>query len=191
MKSRKLRSVYLNMKQLCPDLILAKVTDIDLDRLKEHGISGLLFDLDNTLVGYDSDELEGEFRDWITYAKAEGFHLCLVSNGVPKRVLKFAKQMEIPAIIRAFKPTKGSFRRALKLLELKPQQVAMVGDQIFTDIYGANRIGIFTVLITPLSAQELPTTRVVRKVELRVLRSFVKKGWISQEKVNRRTGGPR
>ena len=72
------------MKLLLPDQVCNRVTDIDLDVLRIQGISCLLLDLDNTLVQYDSDRLDSEFRLWIE-AKAKGFKVCLVSNGKPKR----------------------------------------------------------------------------------------------------------
>lgn len=177
------------MKLLLPNEILPQVTDVDLERLNENGIRGLLFDLDNTLVGYDSEELAAEFITWIKKVKQNGFKVCLVSNGKPRRVRRFAKIMGMPAIIRAFKPKRSPFWRALQILDLKPHQVVMIGDQLFTDVLGANRIGIYTILITPLSEKELKTTRVVRKLEQRMLLKFVKKGMITSEALIQRNGG--
>ncbi len=177
------------MKLLLPNLIATKVTDIYLHHFISLGIKGILLDLDNTLVKYDSDELGSEFRDWLDDAKERGFKVCLVSNGRPRRVRYFAKSMGIPAVIRAFKPKRSPFWRALKILGLQPQEVAMVGDQLFTDVLGANRIGIYTVLITPLSDKEFGTTRVVRRIERRMLNRFVKQGLIEAEAVDRRNQG--
>lgn len=177
------------MKLLLPDQILPQVTDINLEDLANNGIQGILFDLDNTLVGYDSEELALEFSKWVKRARHKGFKLCLVSNGKPKRVRRFAAIMEMPAIIRAFKPRRSPFKRALRLLDLKASQVVMVGDQLFTDVLGGNRLGIHTILINPLSRQELKTTKLVRKIERRVLRKFVKKGILTSTDLKKRNGG--
>lgn len=167
------------MRILSPDQLLNKVTDIDLADLKAQGIKGLLIDLDNTLVRWDSQELAEEFSEWLTKARSEGFKMCLVSNGVPRRVRHFASLMDIPAVIPAFKPLSAAFRKAIKKLELSPKEVAMIGDQVFTDVLGGNRLGIHTILIKPLSTKELKSTRLVRKLERRVLNRLVKKGYIS------------
>lgn len=177
------------MKLLLPDQVCNRVTDIDLDVLRIQGISCLLLDLDNTLVQYDSDRLDSEFRLWIEEAKAKGFRVCLVSNGKPKRVKRFAEEMDIPAVIWAFKPKRTPFRKALRILGKKVSEAAMIGDQLFTDILGANRLGIYSILITPLGTKELGTTRVVRKLERRMLKKFVKKGMLTPEAVNQRDGG--
>ncbi len=177
------------MKLLCPKEITASVTHLDLEALWRRGIRGFLMDLDNTLVGWDSDQLTEEFQQWIKRVQEDGFKLCLVSNGIPSRVQRFAAEMGIPAVVRAFKPRRRPFYKAMQRLDLTKSQVAMIGDQVFTDVFGANRIGIYTILINPLSVKELKSTRFVRKIEGRMLRRFVKKGWIPSEAVLRRNGG--
>lgn len=177
------------MRVLLPNQIADRATDIEFLGLTQLGIRGLLLDLDNTLVKYDSDELSSEFKTWIDTARAQGFKICLVSNGRPRRVRYFAKNMGIPAVIRAFKPKRSPFWRALEILDLMPHEVAMVGDQLFTDVLGANRLGIYTILINPLSDKEFGTTRMVRKIEKRMLRRFVKKGLIGADMVSKRNGG--
>jgi len=177
------------MKLLLPNQVYNRVTDIDLDHLSSLGISGLLLDLDNTLVKFDSDQLDNEFKAWIEQVKAKGFKVCLVSNGKPKRVIRFAKQMDMPAVIRAFKPKRSPFLRALELIGKKASEAAMIGDQLFTDVLGANRLGIHSILITPLGKKELSTTRMVRKLERRMLNRFVKKGMLTAEAVKQRHGG--
>lgn len=167
------------MRILCPNQFLHNVTEINLDYLKARGIKGLLLDLDNTLVGWDSDILTEDLNQWLKQAQAQGFKLCLVSNGIPKRVRYFAKQMGVPAIIPALKPRRAPFRQALKELQLSFQEVAMIGDQIFTDVLGGNRLGIYTILIKPLSKEELRVTKIVRKIERRVLKYLKRKGCLT------------
>ncbi len=177
------------MKLLCPNEIISSISHLDFESLKNLGIKGILMDLDNTLVGWDSQQLSDEFNTWLRLAKKNEFKLCLVSNGVPCRVRQFGKELEIPAVVRALKPRRRPFCQALHLLKLSSDQVVMVGDQIFTDVFGANRLGIRSILIDPLSEKELRSTQFVRKLERYMLRRFVKKGWISGEVVNRRIGG--
>jgi len=177
------------MRLLLPNKVYNKVTDINLTELRQLGITGLLLDLDNTLVKWDSEEMDPEFMVWIEQVKALGFKLCLVSNGKPQRVQRFAQLFNIPAVIKAFKPKRTPFRRALELLKLDRKQVAMIGDQLFTDVLGANRLGIYTILISPLGKNELRTTKFMRRLEQRMLRRFVNKGLLNPEIISTRNGG--
>ena len=167
------------MRILCPDQFLQNVTDINLAELKARGIKGLLLDLDNTLVGWDSNILAEELSNWLADAQTQGFKLCLVSNGVQKRVKYFADLMGIPAIVPALKPRRAAFRKALNKLQLSAKEVAMIGDQLFTDVLGGNRLGIYTILIRPISKQELRSTKLVRKLEKRVLKRLIDQGCIT------------
>jgi HAD superfamily phosphatase (TIGR01668 family) len=169
------------MEILCPSRVLSSVLDIDLQALWNQGIRGLILDLDNTLVCWDKSVMEDRFREWIKEAKRHGFKVCIVSNGLTKRVNQFALSMGIPAIAKAQKPRKRAFRWGLRALELAPENVAVIGDQLFTDVFGGNRLGLYTILIDPLSKQELRTTKFVRKIERWVLKKLVEKGLLCSQ----------
>ncbi|HBG01552.1 MAG TPA: YqeG family HAD IIIA-type phosphatase [Firmicutes bacterium] len=177
------------MKMLVPDAICESVFAIELDKLKSLGISGLLIDIDNTLVPWGEPKMQEAFVAWVKRAKQEGFRLCLVSNAIQERAQSFATLLGIPAVGRALKPLGRAFRRGAVALGLSPKEVAVVGDQLFTDVFGGNRLGIYTILINPLSERELGTTRLVRKMERKVLEKMVKQGHVSVESLQIRRGG--
>lgn len=180
--------VELVMKLLLPDQIIESVLAIDYHMLKQREIKGILIDIDNTLVPWGEKDLPDDFIAWIDQRKAEGFQLCIVSNALEDRAQQIAQVLEIPAVGRALKPTKRAFLRGLAKLNLAPQEVAVVGDQLFTDIFGGNRLGLFTILVNPLSTTELGGTKLMRKLEQRVLKKMVKQGLVTEQNLRIRQG---
>ncbi len=158
------------LKLLQPDLYVESIHKIDFAYLRSQGIKAICSDLDNTLVPWESDQANPELLAWIEQARAAGFTLYLISNAVPKRFAHFAKLLGLEGIGRAAKPRKKAFLRALRELKLPAAQVALVGDQIFTDVLGGNRVGLFTILVVPLSQREFIGTRLMRRLERLVLR---------------------
>ena len=167
------------MRRFVPDEVLPSVLDIDLSSLKRRKIKGLLIDLDNTLVGWGESHMEPGFAAWIKQAREAGFEVCLVSNAMPDRVDAFASELDIPRVSKAMKPLRRAFCRALRVLGLETHEAAVIGDQLFTDVYGGNRLGLYTILINPLSTRELRTTRLVRRLERRLFRTMIKRGLVS------------
>ncbi len=157
-----------------PDLMLDGVWDIDLDSLKKKGIKGLILDIDNTLVPQYRKEADENAVKWIERVKKAGFKICIVSNASKKRVLKFNDSVRVLAVHRASKPGTGAFRKAALLMGIKLCESAVVGDQIFTDIYGGNRAGAFTILVKPIDKREFIFVRLKRIPERLVLRIYRK-----------------
>lgn len=162
------------MDILLPDLVLEDVFALNLEKLKKQGIAGILIDIDNTLVHWEQSQMEQEFIDWIKNAEQE-FKLCLVSNSLGRRAQSFADLLGIPAVGRAWKPMNRAFLRGIALLQLEPWQTAVIGDQLFTDVLGGNRLGLYTILINPLSSKELITTKLMRRLERWVMRRMVRR----------------
>lgn len=153
------------MNRLKPDLFLKSIYDLDTSLLKEKGIKAIIVDIDNTLVSWDT-RLPDEKVAGLVYRLAdEGFKVCILSNNTRKRVEEFNKDLQLPAIHKAAKPSKGSFRRAMKLMDSTPDNTAVIGDQLFTDVLGGRRLGLFTVLVAPISDKEFIWTRFIRKLE--------------------------
>lgn len=150
---------------LCPDLIIKSLFEIEAHILKQQGIKGLIFDLDNTIIPWDSPTMSPEISQWLTDLLAQGFRICLVSNNMGKRVRNIAKIFGIPFVARAYKPSKSGFRQAMAVMGLTAEEVAVVGDQLFTDVLGGNRLGLFTIWVTPLTAKEFIGTRITRQLE--------------------------
>jgi len=170
----------------CPDECVGSVLDIDLDNLWERGFRALIMDLDNTLLAWETDEIPAEARQWIERARAKGFKLCIASNGRSGRVMRIARTLGVPAIPKAIKPRKRPFRRALEILGTAPEATVVIGDQLFTDVLGGNRMDLYTILINPMSKEELGTTKIVRKVERRVLNRLYRKGLIDEAELELR-----
>ena len=166
------------LNYLCPKQFAEGIHQVDLHDLKRKGIAGLILDLDNTLVPWNGHAVFPEVRSWIDEAKKRGFNACIVSNNDAGRGEKVREIFGLPAFWKAVKPRRRTFRKALDLLKLTPPQVAVVGDQIFTDILGGNRMGFYTILVRPLNKREFLGTMCVRKVEKVVLRGLKQRGYL-------------
>lgn len=165
---------------LCPSEFKESVFDIDLEGLRARGIKGIIVDLDNTLVRWDSSAVPETLLQWIQQLQENGFKACIVSNNASERVTAFAKAAGIPGIPNASKPRRRSFRLALRIMGTTEGETAVVGDQLFTDILGGNRLGMFTILVPPVSRKELPTTRFMRGLERILLILFRKRGLLDR-----------
>ncbi|AOY77040.1 YqeG family HAD IIIA-type phosphatase [Clostridium formicaceticum] len=162
------------MKLLTPDLYVESILHLDLEKLKTRNIKGLIIDIDNTLVAWDIKYASEEAKEWLLNLKKEGFEVCLVSNNTEDRVVTFNEALQLPAIHRATKPRRGAFRKAMRKMGTDVHNTAVIGDQIFTDVLGGNRMGLFTVLVVPIESKEFWWTTLVRKVERHVLRVVLK-----------------
>lgn len=181
------------IKYLCPDECPASLVDVDLDRLKQNGYRGIILDLDNTLLPWAGDEIDQAVIGWVRRAKAAGFELCLTSNALRSRVDRARQALGIPAIAGAIKPRKKPFRQAMKVLGTEPTETVVIGDQLFTDILGGNRMQLYTILIDPMASEEMAATKLIRRIERRIIRRLGRKGYISESAVRRRlaSGGKR
>ncbi|MGI6491798.1 MAG: YqeG family HAD IIIA-type phosphatase [Peptococcaceae bacterium] len=142
-----------------PKLYAASLVELKPEFLRELGLRGVLLDLDNTVVRRDSLVFSKEVKAWLDELRAYGFKMCIISNNSKRRVGAAAEQLQIPAVHRAVKPLGSPFRRGLKILGTRPEETALIGDQIFTDILGGNRCGLYTILVVPLEGKEFWGTR--------------------------------
>lgn len=149
------------------------VHSLDPAGLRARGIAGLIVDLDGTLTGWNQREATPEVRQWLQRCAAAGLRLIIASNNGRERVAAFADAVGVPFLANAGKPGRGAFRRAMALLRTNPEETAVVGDQVFTDVLGGNRLGLYTILVTPLSRREFFGTRLIsRPLERWVLRRY-------------------
>lgn len=164
-------------ERLLPNQIVNTVFDIDLDTLAASGVRGIITDLDNTLVSAGTPLATPELIAWLDKVKSLGFKVVILSNNNLARVAKFAEPLGIPFIPAARKPFTKAFRQALGLLELAPEQAVVVGDQMLTDVLGGRRMGLQTILVTPIArAEEGWGTRVNRRIERLALSNLTKRG---------------
>lgn len=154
---------------LIPDQQLNDIFEIDTVYLKSIGIKGLITDMDNTLVAWSDRNVYPRLAEWFADLKKQGFRLCIVSNNSKEKGGQLAREVDIPAIWYAVKPRRKAFRQALEKMELKPEEVAVVGDQVFTDVLGGNRLGLYTILVNPISEKEFIWTKFPRMLERFVL----------------------
>ena len=134
--------------------------------LKSRGIRALILDLDNTLVPRGAETAAPQVIDWLNTMRQEGFKLCIVSNNSQQKGGVLAHRLGIPGVFRAVKPRGRAFRKALALLGTAPEETAMIGDQLFTDVLGGNRMGLYTILVSPLGGPDFILTRIItRRIE--------------------------
>lgn len=127
--------------------------NIDYQDLYDKGYRGLLFDIDNTLVEHGADANEKAI-DFLQRLRKMGFRICFISNNDKERVLRFNRRIKAKCIYKAKKPSVKSYRRAMRLMGTKKNTTVFIGDQIFTDIYGANQTGLRTYLVKPIGKKE-------------------------------------
>ncbi|AJS57641.1 YqeG family HAD IIIA-type phosphatase [Paenibacillus sp. IHBB 10380] len=170
-------------EMLMPKLQVNTVFDIDLEDLYAKGYRGIITDLDNTLVGAKTPLAHPELIAWFELVKKIGFQLIIVSNNQLARVSAFATPLDIQFVHQARKPFNAPFHKAMKWMGLSNTETIVVGDQMLTDVYGGNRLGLLTVLVLPISVQDEGwTTRINRRVERIALTHLRKKGlWLEEE----------
>ena len=137
---------------LVPRQMTRSIYTIDLAALQARGVKVIFADLDNTLARYSERQPAQELRAWLSGAQARGFRLFVVSNSRKStRADEFCRALGVPYIKHAGKPKRKGFDRALAQCGVDREEAVMVGDQIFTDILGANRSGIFSILVRPIA----------------------------------------
>lgn len=170
---------------LRPREFVTSIYDIEWQRLYQLGMRAVLTDLDNTLVEWNSPVATPKLLMWLDEVRQIGFQVCILSNNDSARVLDFAKLLGIPALYKAHKPRKRYYRKAMQVLSAAPSATIMIGDQVFTDILGGNRLGLYTILVKPIHPKEFFGTRAVRIVERMVLRNLPKPPAAVDEKSER------
>ena len=134
-----------------PQGVYPSVTALDPKALRAKGITLVLADLDNTLAPYKVLEPDPEVAAWKEALEREGIQLFILSNSrKPGRAAHFAQALGIPYLGRAGKPSRAGYLRAMERMGCTPEQTAMVGDQIFTDVLGACRAGVVPLLVEPI-----------------------------------------
>lgn len=158
------------LRLLYPRLYVDCLLDIPLDRLESLKIKAFILDLDNTITEWNSNHIREEIQEWFYQIRKREFKACILSNNKEERIMKVARALDIPYVHRAKKPRRGGYYQAISLMGVKPQETAVIGDQIFTDVLGGKRAGLFTILVVPIARREFMGTKVSRSLEYLVLR---------------------
>lgn len=160
---------------LYPKIYLNRVQEITYEVLKDNNILGIILDVDNTLIDYYKNMPEG-IEKWCEDLKNKGIKFCIASNSNKKdKVESVAKKLDIPYIFFAKKPLKLGLNKAKKILGLDNKNIAVVGDQIFTDILGANRCKMFSILVNPIKEKDMFITIIKRPIENLIKTNYLRK----------------
>lgn len=155
-------------KKLYPTKYLDSSYSIDYEQLYRSGIRGLIYDIDNTLVEHGMPATERAIK-LFEQLKSIGFDTCLISNNKEPRVKPFADAVGSKYVYDAHKPSRKNYIRAMELMGTDTGNTYFIGDQIFTDVYGANRAGIPSILVKPIHPKEEIQIVLKRKLEKIVL----------------------
>ncbi len=162
------------MFKIKPDYYYNDISKIPLQMLKESGIRAVICDLDNTLDCHETPVPSEKALAFLNELKRLDFDVCVISNGKQPRVDRYVQGLDIPYIAKAGKPCKKSYMKALKAVKCKPKAAAFIGDQIFTDTWGANRVGLTSILVEPIKSIENPFFYPKRLLEKIVKRNLEK-----------------
>lgn len=158
-----------------PDKYFKSIYDINYNSLKKSGIKCIIFDLSNTVAPDSIKSPVRKVKDLFEDLKDMGFKLVIMSNNLKKEVIPFKELLCVDSCYLAFKPMKRKYKKIMKVYDLKDNQIACVGDQLFFDIYGANRMNFTSILVNPISTDEFAVTRINRKFESIVISRLTKK----------------
>ncbi|SEF81487.1 hypothetical protein SAMN05660865_01081 [Caloramator fervidus] len=159
--------------RLKPDYYVPSIYSIDFDKLKQKGIKSLIIDIDNTLMPWGAKQADDNVKILIDSLFKRGFKICLLSNSSKRRIKKFIGNIKIEYYSGiGIKPMKRMFKGALNILNSLPGEVCCIGDQIFTDILGAKRCGIRTILVDPIFKKEFIATRYLRRLEDKIRKNL-------------------
>lgn len=155
-----------------PDIYAKNIYTINYNKLKDKGIKCLIFDLDNTLVPVKAKMTTREVETFIRRLRQNKFTVILMSNSPKKRVSLFKKSLDIPVFSFSMKPLKRKYKKMLKEYGFDLSEVACIGDQIMTDIWGANRMGFTSILVDKMTKEDFKWTKLNRIVESLILKHF-------------------
>lgn len=159
---------------LYPKKYFNRVEQITIEFLKENKIKALILDVDNTLIDYNR-KMSKEVINWAIRLKEQGIKLYILSNTNHKeKVEEVAKKLDIPYQNLAKKPLKSGFLKVQKILNEKPENIGVVGDQIFTDVIGGNRCKMFTILVDPVNKKDFWYTAWKRPLENKIKNKYIK-----------------
>lgn len=170
------------MEKYIPDIYQKSIYKINYDLLKERGIKCLLFDLDNTLVPYNSDVITKKIISFMGNLREMGFKLIIFTNRSRKRAENFKSVLHVDCCANAKKPLKSNFIKVIEHYDFKICEVAIIGDQLHTDILGGNKVGITTILVNPISIHDHFATRLLRIRENMIYKKMKRKGIFTKEK---------
>ncbi len=157
---------------LKPNIKLHGITDITVELLNKFDIKALLLDVDNTMSTHHGTVLTDGLIEWIANMQQNGIKLMVLSNSKRHRIQPFAARIGLPFISLGCKPLPTGYLRGVKALGEKRKNVAIVGDQIFTDVLGGNAVGVKTILLSPIKLEDGWSFKVRRRLEKEIYKKY-------------------
>ena len=169
-KINKEKSIFLS--RFYPTYMFDKVEDIPYELIKKEDIKLVMMDMDNTLIDAKK-KYKNSLKHWIEEVSNLNVKMCILSNSpFGDKVKKIAKELNVEYEYNAGKPLLKGFKRVIEKSKFPKENILMIGDQIFTDVWGGNRIGVKTVLVTPINKKESFLTKIKRPFEKIILRKI-------------------
>jgi uncharacterized protein len=157
-------------RKLQPDLVLgSNILQLTPATLHKHQLCGLILDIDDTIIPIKTNTAQPELLEWLSEIRQVAKIWLVTNNPHRQRIELIAKSLDLPYFLSAGKPSRKKLRLAVKDMDLPYRQIAMVGDRIFTDVLAGNRLGVFTILVDPIIAQNSTTSfHFLRQAEFRI-----------------------
>ncbi len=150
--------------------VFRRITDINIEFLKNNNIETLLLDVDNTLSTHHGTVIVDGLTEWLNKMQENGIMLVVVSNSKRWRIEPFAEKIGLPFVSLACKPLPNGYRKAVRMMKADKKTTAIIGDQIFTDVFGANLYGIRSLLVRPIKLEDGWSFKVRRYFEKKILK---------------------
>ena len=157
-----------------PTWMIESIYQLTAEQLKEHHIKGVIADLDNTLIAWNYPDGTKETIEWIKSMKDNDIEVVILSNNLHSRVKRVADILDVKFVPVALKPLQYGFKKVLRHVDIPKENLIMVGDQILTDIKGANAAGIKNVLVKPIVDSDAWNTKINRFIELKIMNQLIK-----------------
>lgn len=162
------------IERFFPDYYYKNVESIPYEILEKENIKAIIFDMDNTLVD-NKYKYSNNLKIWIENMRSKGIKFCILSNTPrKKKASEISMLLNIKYIINASKPRFKGFKKAFEYLNVDRKNIAIIGDQLFTDIWGGNRVKIKTILVEPIAKKEIIFTRIKRPLERFIIKRYNK-----------------
>lgn len=162
------------MDKFIPDIYNQSIYTINYAKLKKNGIKCILLDLDNTIAPYKTKEPDQKLKELVASLERD-FKIIIISNGTKNRVRPFKEKLNVDAAYSSCKPFKRKYKKILDVYNYTENEIACIGDQLITDIYGANNVGFTSILVNRIASYEPFGTRINRFFEKFILRKLSRK----------------
>ena len=163
-------------RKFYPTYKFKKVENIPYSLIEQNKIKLIMLDMDNTIINFDEKKYSKELEEWSKRMRRNGIKLYILSNSIFKNLVKkVADELSMKYCSNAGKPMLRGFKKIMQIENIEKEHMLMIGDQIFTDVWGGNRFGIKTILVDPIDKKERIHTKIKRPFEKIILKKYSKK----------------